>query len=98
MSLDHQFVSKTLDRKTLYDIQTPQCFHYQDLLRAYEQAYRNGICASDDAMITEQYGIPVKLVPGEETNIKITTHLDMVLALYIYTQHYSLYLYPQTPK
>ncbi|MFQ5834556.1 MAG: 2-C-methyl-D-erythritol 4-phosphate cytidylyltransferase [bacterium] len=73
-------VSKTLNRRKLYSIQTPQGFRRDLILKAYEEAKKEGWWASDDAGLVERLGEKVKIIPGEETNIKITTSLDLKFA------------------
>nr|WP_277998768.1 2-C-methyl-D-erythritol 4-phosphate cytidylyltransferase [Moorella sulfitireducens] len=73
-------VTATLERRGLWTVQTPQVFRRDWLAAAYRKAEINGWQATDDATLVERAGFPVKLVPGEEINIKITTPGDMVLA------------------
>ncbi|CEP66685.1 2-C-methyl-D-erythritol 4-phosphate cytidylyltransferase [Moorella glycerini] len=73
-------VTATLERRGLWAVQTPQVFRRDWLAAAYREAEINGWQATDDAALVERAGYPVKLVPGEEVNIKITTPGDLVLA------------------
>ena len=73
-------VKKTLNRRRLYSIQTPQGFRKDLILKAYGEAKKEGRWASDDAGLVERLGEKVKIIPGEETNIKITTSLDLKFA------------------
>jgi len=73
-------VRKTLDRKTLWAAQTPQCAMYSDLERAYKEADREAFTATDDASLLERSGIDVVVVPGASENFKITTPSDLALA------------------
>ncbi|OIQ59088.1 2-C-methyl-D-erythritol 4-phosphate cytidylyltransferase [Moorella thermoacetica] len=73
-------VAATLDRRGLWSVQTPQVFRREWLVDAYREAAQKGWQATDDAALVERLGYPVKLVPGEERNIKITTPGDLVLA------------------
>jgi len=73
-------VSGTLDRKSIYLIQTPQGFKKDLICRAYAQVKKRGWVASDDASLVEKLGAKVKMIPGEETNIKITSPQDLVLS------------------
>ena len=73
-------VSWTLDRKSIYLIQTPQGFKKDLICRAYAQVKKRGWVASDDASLVEKLGAKVKMIPGEETNIKITSPQDLVLS------------------
>lgn len=74
------FVQKTLDRKSLWAIQTPQVFKYAPLINAYKKAMDEGVYSTDDSAIVERYGGKVKVIMGSYTNIKITTPEDMDIA------------------
>jgi len=69
-------VSETLPRETIFLAQTPQAFRTDVLRRALDL----GISATDEATLAERAGHPVRLVPGEATNIKITTPEDLLFA------------------
>lgn len=71
-------VRETLTRSELWEIQTPQVFKRDILLRAYGQ--KNTEDATDDASLVERLGVPVKVVESDYENIKITTKEDLVLA------------------
>jgi len=72
------YVEATLDRRFLWDIQTPQGFQKSVILRAH--ALANDSQATDDAFLVEQSGEKVKVVPGNDRNVKITTAEDLVMA------------------
>jgi 2-C-methyl-D-erythritol 4-phosphate cytidylyltransferase len=74
------FVRKTLRRGSLWAVQTPQAFPCKKILRAYDEAAREGYYATDDAALIERYGGTVKVIMGSYTNIKITTPEDLVVA------------------
>jgi 2-C-methyl-D-erythritol 4-phosphate cytidylyltransferase len=74
---DSLIVQKTLDRRCLWDIQTPQIFQRDLLLQAYRQEKGE---ATDDAALVEYLGKAVKIFPGLEQNIKVTTPYDLLLA------------------
>ena len=77
--VENSFVSKTLDRNTLAVVQTPQLFRKEQLLSAYEKfTDLSGI--TDESMLIEKLGKRVRVVEGEETNLKITTPLDLIVA------------------
>jgi 2-C-methyl-D-erythritol 4-phosphate cytidylyltransferase / 2-C-methyl-D-erythritol 2,4-cyclodiphosphate synthase len=67
-------VAATLERGNLWQAQTPQGFHFQDILAAHRQQAGQG--RTDDAAVAEQAGIAVTIVAGDEDNIKITTAQD----------------------
>lgn len=73
-------VSSTIDRASLYSIQTPQTFRADLIRRAYDQAYLDGVYATDDAALVERLGEKVAIVPGSYDNIKITTPSDLAIA------------------
>lgn len=79
-SLDGEFVKQTLDRSTLWEIQTPQIIRPQLLRDGFEKVRAEGLEVTDDVSIVEQLGAPVKLTLGEYTNLKLTTPEDMVIA------------------
>ena len=72
-------VLQTLDRKTLWSVQTPQTFNHDLLKRAHEKARQDGFYGTDDASLVERIGVKVKVVDGSYENIKITTPEDLVL-------------------
>ena len=84
----HGFIAETLDRSTLWSIQTPQAFSYPLIHEAYESLYKTireyGTDESkitDDAVIVENMtDCHVRLIAGDKRNIKITTPEDMILA------------------
>jgi len=71
-------VEKTLDRKCLWEIQTPQVFNKDLILRAYRRFANTDV--TDDSMLVEKLGVKVTVVLGSYNNIKITTPEDLVLA------------------
>ncbi len=74
------YVHETIPRETIYLAQTPQAFQRDVLRRALEIGARDGIDATDEAALVELAGLPVRLVDGEASNIKITTADDMAMA------------------
>ncbi|WP_338824378.1 2-C-methyl-D-erythritol 4-phosphate cytidylyltransferase [Neomoorella humiferrea] len=82
-------VTATLVREGLWSVQTPQVFRREWLVDAYSKAKENGWTATDDASLVEKAGYPVRLVYGEEINIKITTPGDMILARAILAGEWS---------
>lgn len=69
--------STTLERSSLFCVQTPQGFHTQILKRAYEKAQMDGFVGTDDAGLVERLGEPVSITEGDYANIKITTREDL---------------------
>jgi 2-C-methyl-D-erythritol 4-phosphate cytidylyltransferase len=74
------FFSHTLDRGRLWAVQTPQGFRFGLLMRAHEIARKDKFVGTDEASLVERLGKRVKIVPGVERNIKITTRADLRLA------------------
>ena len=74
------FIVDTPDRDTLWAVQTPQAFRASVLLDAHALAQREGVTATDDAMLVEQLGFKVKIVSGSDSNLKITTPEDLIFA------------------
>ncbi len=58
--------------------QTPQSFEYDLILKAHETTSRKNV--TDDCSLVLEMSHPVKIVPGSEENIKITTEFDLLLA------------------
>ncbi len=73
-------VSDTPDRNSLRQIQTPQIFDFEAIKNAYLLARDTGFIGTDDCSVAENAGIDVTIVPGEHTNIKITTAEDLPVA------------------
>jgi 2-C-methyl-D-erythritol 4-phosphate cytidylyltransferase len=74
------FVEDTPDRNYLVEIQTPQTFDYDLIKEAHQKALESGVVGTDDAFLVEWLKIPVKIVAGDYTNIKITTPEDLTIA------------------
>lgn len=73
-------VEETLNRENLVNIQTPQGFSAEVLLKAFENAGNNLATFTDDASMVESSGVSVYTVMGDYKNIKITTPEDLILA------------------
>lgn len=73
-------VSSTPDRKTLMAVQTPQVFDIVLLRGALLKAWEDGAEVTDDCSAVERMGMSVKIVEGDERNIKITTPMDLKIA------------------
>jgi 2-C-methyl-D-erythritol 4-phosphate cytidylyltransferase/2-C-methyl-D-erythritol 2,4-cyclodiphosphate synthase len=71
---------ETVDRRGLYAVQTPQAFRRGLLVEAYRSAGEAGFAGTDDASYVERLGHPVRLVPGERNNLKITVQEDLKMA------------------
>jgi len=77
---DNGQVVETTKRANTWLVQTPQCFH-RDILLAAHEAHRDNPEITDDCMLLEAAGQPVKLLEGDYTNIKVTTAEDLDLAV-----------------
>jgi 2-C-methyl-D-erythritol 4-phosphate cytidylyltransferase/2-C-methyl-D-erythritol 2,4-cyclodiphosphate synthase len=75
-----RLIAETLPRQNIYMAQTPQAFRRDVLMRALETGAREDVHATDEAALVELAGLPVRLVDGEASNIKITTPDDLVIA------------------
>ena len=73
-------VESTPDRSTLRAIQTPQVFDFDLLRGALEQAKLENAPITDDCSAVERLGMKVKIVEGDERNIKVTTPMDLKIA------------------
>ena len=70
----------TLPREALWLAQTPQMFRYAPLRAALERAVADGRTPTDEAQAMEWQGHAALLVPAQDSNIKITTATDLLLA------------------
>jgi 2-C-methyl-D-erythritol 4-phosphate cytidylyltransferase len=73
-------VVSTVDRESLWRVQTPQAFDTAVLRRAHDDALAASFEGTDDAALVERLGEAVAVVPGDERNIKVTTPADLALA------------------
>ena len=77
---DGGVVKSTPDRATLFAAQTPQVFDFDLLRAALKKAEQDGFSVTDDASAVEYLGMKVKIVEGDERNIKVTTPMDLKIA------------------
>ena len=73
-------VLNTPDRAKLRAVQTPQIFDIDLLRGALKQAAQDGAEVTDDCSAVERLGMKVKIVEGDERNMKITTPMDLKIA------------------
>ncbi|MBW4655457.1 MAG: 2-C-methyl-D-erythritol 4-phosphate cytidylyltransferase [Kaiparowitsia implicata GSE-PSE-MK54-09C] len=83
---ESQVVQATPDRRQLWAAQTPQGFDVAALRHCHDQGVQQRWSVTDDAALFEQGGLPVEIVPGEETNLKVTTPMDLAIAQFILHQ------------
>ncbi len=73
-------VAETPSRTECYAAQTPQVFRVELLREALAKAAAEGFVGTDDAEIVERIGVPVAVVAGEASNLKITDRADLEAA------------------
>lgn len=73
-------VKETPDRSRLQAVQTPQVFDIQLLRAALKKAADDKAQITDDCSAVERMGMSVKIVEGDERNIKVTTPMDLKIA------------------
>lgn len=73
-------ILRTVSRERLWCAQTPQGFPRAVLEEAHARAHQDGVGATDDAMLVERLGLPVRIVPGSSRNLKVTTEDDWRIA------------------
>ena len=73
-------VGETPDRSTLQAVQTPQVFDVDLLRGALQKAEEDEAAVTDDCSAVERLGMSVKIVEGDERNIKVTTPMDLKIA------------------
>ncbi|HBE17787.1 MAG TPA: 2-C-methyl-D-erythritol 4-phosphate cytidylyltransferase [Cyanobacteria bacterium UBA11149] len=83
---EKDIVHDTPDRRRLWAAQTPQGFTVQLLKECHEKGRKLGWEVTDDAALFERCQLPVKIVAGEETNLKVTTPMDLAIAEFILRQ------------
>ena len=73
-------VSRTIDRKKIWQVQTPQAFTKEVIMNAYELAEKQNILATDDSSLVEEAGYQVNIINDSSINLKITTKEDWMMA------------------
>lgn len=73
-------VVSTPDRSTLQAVQTPQVFDFDLLRGALKKAQDDGAQVTDDCSAVERMGLAVRMVEGDEENLKVTTPVDLKIA------------------
>jgi len=79
----HNIVTNTPDRNYLWAAQTPQGFDVKLLKKCHQEGLQLGWEVTDDAALLEKCGHCVQIVAGEETNLKVTTPIDLTIAEFI---------------
>ena len=81
----HEYVEGLLDREELINVQLPQKFDRAKLLAAHEAARADGTQFTEDAsLFVHHSGEKVRVLPGNERNVKITVPADIVMAEALY--------------
>jgi 2-C-methyl-D-erythritol 4-phosphate cytidylyltransferase len=83
-------VQNTPDRANLWAAQTPQGFSVKHLKDCHNRGVKEGWEVTDDAALFERCGLPVHILPGEETNLKVTTPVDLAIAEFILRQRQDI--------
>jgi 2-C-methyl-D-erythritol 4-phosphate cytidylyltransferase len=83
-----RIITDTPDRSALWAAQTPQGFHVERLKECHEKGLQQGGEVTDDAALFEKCGLSVKIVDGEEVNLKVTTPVDLAIAEFILRQRF----------
>ena len=73
-------VKETPDRSSLMAVQTPQVFDFDLLRGALKKAEEDGTQVTDDCSAVERTGMRIKIVEGDERNLKVTTPMDLKIA------------------
>ena len=73
------FVTRSLDRESLWAMETPQAFELDLIQKAYAHAQEKNLPLTDDVSAVEALGHPVRLMEARYPNPKITTEIDLLL-------------------
>lgn len=72
------FIERTVDRGSMWFVQTPQGFQFDKILAAHRKAARDGKDSfTDDAAVAEYAGLQVRIAAGDQANRKLTTSHDV---------------------
>ena len=87
---ENRVIQSTPDRQQLWAAQTPQAFDVKLLKQCHDFGLSQGWEVTDDAALLERCGFPVQIIEGEETNLKITTPVDLQVAEFILAQRNNI--------
>ena len=79
-TVGNHVVMATVERSSLWAVQTPQAFRFSVLYKAYEHAEKEHFIGTDDSSLVERISHPVTMVEGDYDNIKLTTKEDLFFA------------------
>lgn len=77
-------VKKSLKRQELWEMQTPQALTPNLLKKGFALAEKKNLTVTDDVALAELAGAPIKIVEGPDSNMKITTPFDYLIAKLLY--------------
>lgn len=83
------FILETIDRSTLWNIQTPQTFRSDLFKKALQKSREDSFLGTDEAMLVERIGGKIKVILGSATNLKITTPEDLKIAEALWKAEHS---------
>ncbi|KOP24840.1 2-C-methyl-D-erythritol 4-phosphate cytidylyltransferase [Hapalosiphon sp. MRB220] len=86
---ENGIIKSTPDRSQLWAAQTPQGFDVKLLKQCHAEGVAQGWEVTDDAALFEKCGYQVQIVPGEETNLKVTTPQDLAIAEFIFKARFG---------
>lgn len=72
-------VQETVNRDHLWIVQTPQAFRYEVINEASQRAKDENFLGTDESMLVERIGHPVRIVEGSYDNVKMTTQEDLAI-------------------
>ena len=88
-------VTATLARHRLWLAQTPQVFAHDVIRKAHEAALRDSYAGTDDASLVERIDVLVRMVDGADSNMKITTPEDLIMAQAMMSQQAGGAIHPR---
>ena len=86
-NVENKIIKRTLNRSKTWMAQTPQTFHKDKLLKAYNDNINVNV--TDESTLMELSGLSIKIISGDDRNFKITNKIDWELAKII-TKKYKL--------
>ncbi|MDQ0300923.1 2-C-methyl-D-erythritol 4-phosphate cytidylyltransferase [Salibacterium salarium] len=78
--VEEGIVTETIERSSIWSVQTPQAFQFPVVYDAYCKADEDEFKGTDDTSLVERMNLPVHIVEGGYDNIKLTTPEDMIIA------------------
>lgn len=81
--VNNSLIVKTLNRASVWQVQTPQTFRREVLEHAFKKAYYDDFIGTDEASLVERLGAQIGVLRGDRRNIKITCREDLEIAIYL---------------